>query len=258
MDLTPKPDLHVKMPAHLYFSTKDYLSSSLLKQVLAGPKAYARFLEFGFKRTKAMDLGSIIHAKLLEPETFDSVIWRFPEGIKAATKAGKEYRAAIEKEQKNKLHCDSSTDKKLDGILHNFPSNAMAALRIGHQELSLFVKCEELGLYKCRFDNIDYDNGIIVDLKTTSNLSAFRWQVKDLNYDLAAYAYRHAAEYYWKRKFRFLWIVVETVEPYEVAWFDVSSNTFFDGEEKYHNARSLLDDYTFLGIKHDLPEPEEI
>jgi len=56
------------VPSHVYHADKDILSSTMIKPMLLSPADYIDAL-LNFKRTKAMDNGTLLHMQVLEPHT---------------------------------------------------------------------------------------------------------------------------------------------------------------------------------------------
>ena len=205
---------------------EDWLSSSLLKAARSGYQAYESYLEDKFKQTPSMRFGSIVHAAILESDTFEEK-W-----------GGKLTSAELD---------------KLGRVLKRFPTNVLDQLEAAECEVSLFVKDSRK---KVRFDAINWEGLTIFDVKTTSSFDSFKWSVNKYDYDLQAYHYMTAAEEYYGKSFNFVWIAVETVKPFRVKWYAPSPSTIESGEAKYVEAMAALEELR-EGYERIIPEELE-
>ena len=74
-------------------------------------------------------------------------------------------------------------------------------------------------------------DGFITDVKTTRSLSSFKWDVRDLNYDLQAYIYCKVfgvTDFYWLAQVK--------DKPYTCALYKASDETLQQGERKFNEA----------------------
>jgi exodeoxyribonuclease VIII len=141
------------------------VSNTGLKQIEQSPKHYHSGV---FKHTRAMDIGSAIHAAVLEPEVFKESYTLLPE---VADRRKPEYKKA--KEVFGEEYVFVSTEvENLRGMYGSIHKNktAMAIYQEdGYCELSAFVECPRTGaLLRARYDWITV-SGISLDLKTTED-----------------------------------------------------------------------------------------
>lgn len=76
----------------------DAINSSALKTFINDPIEYQnRYIKkvLQFKQSEAMNFGSALHCKVLEPEEFDNRFAVKPDGINLTTKTGKEWRENV-------------------------------------------------------------------------------------------------------------------------------------------------------------------
>lgn len=198
--------------------------------------------------TPAMQLGSLIHLAVLEPSRFAaSTIIQPEEGIDRRTKAGKEAWAEFEASANGKQIITAEQAAICAGVLDSLHSGchqtALNLLTNGVPEVSVVwndPSTEER--CKCRPDYLR-DDHIIVEVKTTSggaDWPTFRRVCGNLDYDLAAAWYMGGAKEATGHKHEYIFIVIETFDPYEIAVY-MPDDIFFDnGRVK---VREALDKY---------------
>lgn len=155
------------------------ISASHLKEIERSPQHYwARFVDpnrIEPTPTPAMQLGTAVHAQILELNRFDEIVAVAPEGIDRRTKVGKESWAAFESEAKGKVvisRDDAAIVSAMGRAVFSHPAAAMLLAFKGKAETSWFWTDEKTGLEcKCRPDWLLDDGSVIVDLKTTEDAS---------------------------------------------------------------------------------------
>lgn len=141
--------------------------------------------------TRNMEVGTAIHAAILEPERFDKE-YVISEGDKRNTK---EYKELV---KVNPLGSEFTLSKpEADNVLGMRESvhgnvEAMQFLSAtGKAELSAFATDPETGIIlRARYDWIT-DSGIVVDVKKTQDLRKFGRSVSDYRYHVQEAVYRH-------------------------------------------------------------------
>lgn len=173
-------------------SNEDYhqyegVSKSGLDKIARSPAHY-KYSEYK-PSTRAMVIGTAIHAAILEPERFDEE-YSITE-CKARTE--KAYKEEVKKSCAD-LVLTAQEGKKVIGMRESVESNyaAMKLLRApGKAELSAICVDPETGItIRARYDWIT-DNGIVVDVKKTQDIrpakfvrsvSDYRYHVQDAMY----------------------------------------------------------------------------
>ncbi len=165
------------------------------------------------EESDAAEIGTAVHAALLEPDEFSENYRRMPK-FNRATKDGKEQAAAFEATNAGKiiLPCDDY-DKviaMLDSVLAHPTAKALLTSP-GWSESSIFfemngVKC------KCRPDRIVepsvFSQHIIVDLKTTDDIDKFAFSVRDYRYHCQDAFYTEGYRQHFGELPRFIFVVV--------------------------------------------------
>lgn len=199
-------------------SNEDYhagpgISSSQLKQVLKNPRAY-KWQQDNDKTppTAAMNLGSLVHSIILEPEktTEEFTV------INCSTRNTKAYKVANQTENKTlmlasewetaRLMAESAmSDDWIKTVMEKFPVI----------ENSIFWERDGM-LLKARPDAWLPDMNMMFDVKTAADASpdAFARSVINFGYDLSAAHYLNGAAAHGKPAETFVWLVIESKPPY--------------------------------------------
>lgn len=198
------------------------ISKSGLDLVERSPEHY----EYRVPRssTRAMEIGTAIHAAILEPDRFkDEYVLLKDTHVRTAS----EYKQAIKAHSSEKVLVSHEADK-VSGMQESIYANQSAASLLkqdGHRELSVFATDPETGvLLKCRFDLLTTDY-IGVDLKKTTDIRPekfsrsvydYRYHVQDAFY---SYVFELAAGFALKA-FKILAVEVDMPNPSHVYQLD--------------------------------------
>ena len=184
----------------------------------------------------ALILGSATHKLTLERADFDSEFSIEPV-VDKRTKAGKEAYAEFYEKlgTKTAIHIDiyHQALAMADAVLAQ--DVAKRFLKDGFAERSFFSSYNGLEI-KCRPDFYNEKLGVIVDLKTTSNLAEFSKSVGNFNYHIQAALYTDIARANGLEVKNFLFIVVEKTAPFLVGFFELSENAVEYGRVCYQTA----------------------
>jgi exodeoxyribonuclease VIII len=179
--------------------------------------------------TVPMALGSMIHHLILEPETFDKH-YMIAEIPKRTTKAGKaEYAELLEQANGRKL---VAVDDFLNAqqMRHNLAKNPVVGslLSSGAAEQATFWQDELTGVEcKAKADFLNLEKGLIIDLKTTSDLASelcFKWTLNKYQYHLSAAFYQQGFKQVTGEKCDFFCVVVETFAPFNYAIYKIGED----------------------------------
>jgi hypothetical protein len=198
-----------------YHADRSHVSSSTLKAILKSPLHYRWALANPRTPTKAMRLGTLIHAAVLEPERFAREFAVAPP-LDLRTKAGKAALEALEAENPGKtvIFADdfASIERVRSGLAAHETARALLELRSEREESVFWTDPETGAPCKSRKDlRVDLDDGLIVDLKKTSSAerAAFARQVANLHYDLSAVMYTLGDAMAYGVAPQFVWVCVE-------------------------------------------------
>ena len=208
-------------------SNKDYhrkigLSKSGLVNFLKSPEYYQWRLQNPTDPTPAMKLGTHVHTRILEPTRHRETYIVAP-AINKRTKAGKAEWAEFQAANEGK---EIVTQDEMDIVNAMAESvgrseTASALLSGGTAEQSVFWNDPVHGfLCKCRPDYLNPKYEVIIDLKTTNDISpeAFSKSVANFKYHFQAVHYLAGCEAVMPGQYgAFIFVCVESKEPYPVA-----------------------------------------
>ena len=226
-----------------YYGDWDYVTNSQLGYLNKGWEYYEMMKQGGKIDSPSLRFGNLVHTLILEPKLFQDKFIVInpddrPEPSKSmASKLNKAWKAKMEER---------------DGIVINMDQYNLALnlrdklLRL--DEVKSILDNSEKEVAKCWVDfntmqncigkaDIVIDNGdMLVDIKTTSKpVSEFRKSAYRYNY------HRQAAFYldgFGAKEFMF--IVIETQEPYQVGVFRCSENFIDQGRQEYISLIEML------------------
>lgn len=175
------------------------------------------------KENPAFDLGTAVHAMLLEPEK--ELIVRGPE-----TRRGKAWSEAKEDaEKQNKLLLTEADYDLACDMAEECLTHPMGAKLLNNKELiteaSFFVTCPETGLgLKTRPDGFLASAGLILDVKTCqdASLNGFSKALRNFNYSMQQSFYRYCLEIEGIKISNFIFIAIEKEKPHATACYELS------------------------------------
>jgi hypothetical protein len=163
----------------------EYLSHSRIEMYRKNPVLYKKtYIDKQVQReaSPAMALGSLLHARLLEPETFDDKFAVAPM-VDKRTKAGKEafekFQESLSSEVTIITHDDvSQSTRMLDAIRENTASSYFldSPTAVKEQEINITSKVDGMDIgFKFICDVYDPERGFVVDVKTVSSYDPLDW-----------------------------------------------------------------------------------
>jgi len=219
------------------------LSSSSIKYLLDSPKEYARSLNYT-SDNPAFKTGRLIHLAALEPDKVDKIV-HVVEVQSAVTKAYKE--KVKEVGNANFVYTRKDYDRAMytvDALLQNDV----------WQQLTRDAKFEVPGFdivqgYPFRAKADVLGNGYIADLKTTSDLKAFKYSAKKYNYDIQVYIYCKIFNIEWNN---FIFFAIDKSSG-DLGTYDVTENFYNSGKDKVEYALKVYEQY-FVKKERELNE----
>ena len=231
---------------------KDYFSPSQLKKLFISLGQLNAYLKKVWTASSSMELGTLVHLRLLEPEKYNKTIRVIDDkdicseigGARpTATKKYKEWKAGLESEAKendwilisgaqdfiiNKIYRDCV----MAGIIDDYFTGGEAEKTVTGIAQGFDEEFPALCI-------IDYDKDeVSVDLKTTSKeLGKFHFDANSLGYDI------QAATTNGVNGKPFIFVVVQTVEPYDIGVFTCSENFMERGVWKVNTALQNYEQY---------------
>lgn len=245
-----------RIPAAAYFADKALSRSFLWTLIEKSPRKAWFELEEGKDPTPAMTLGTAIHTAILEPYRWDT---DYTVGTqKRTTKEGKAaYEEAIAAGRTYLTPEQAATAMGCSAAVaaHEKASKILSG---GEPEVSVFWQDEETGLdLKARFDYLRSD-GIIVDIKSTSdaNPKDFQRSAWHYGYHFQAAFYLRAAKAVGIPATAFVLIAVETSPPFDVAVYVADQDFILHGEAAVQSALGKAKDciatQTFPGYGNEI------
>jgi len=227
------------------------VSQSTLKAFKLSPAHGKAQMDKHSEPTAAMKLGTAVHCAVLEPKRFDSLYVGAPD-IKRNSNAGKEAYAAWASENVGKEIIDGDDLALVKKMREAVRAHEVAAtLTTGVIEQAAYWIDETTGLLcKCKPDAIVFEQGVILDLKTTNDDAtekAFGKAVGNYGYHIQAAFYLDGVKEALKQSSvvdsrsvglqstpeRFVFLVVEKSAPHGVALFELDFSDLCIGREAY-------------------------
>ena len=157
------------------------LSSSSIKLLVDSPKKYYYVNKYGGSETQGMRDGRLLHTLILEPEKFDQ--FHFVDVISKNSKAYKlakeEYGTAYTSKEK------SDAERLADALLRN--ECALQYLNGAKFEVPKVDVIQGIP-FRGKAD-ILRNSGGICDIKTTTDIKAFKYSANKYGYDIQCYIY---------------------------------------------------------------------
>lgn len=217
---------------------KAALSSSSIKQLLSSPKTYHYVQKYGQDNdSKALLIGKLFHWAILEPHKMDEV-----EVIDVQSRNAKAFKEAKERHIQVITKKEEEEIRRLqDAMLRN--EKVLSYLNKAQFE----VPCVDmLGGYPFRAKADIIQDGHIIDLKSTTDLNAFRYSARKYGYDVQAYLYCNLFDIPYEN-FHFVAIDKGSLD---IGVYHVSEEFYLAGREKVQQA---LERYkTFFVDKMDI------
>ena len=232
--------------SEVYHANKEYVNSSSLKRILKSPKSFLSSLTEENKPTPAMQLGSLIHTAILEPQMFEQVYVVEPNFGDCRTAANKARRDEWRAQNVGRVPIDQETQRIVVGISESIykHADAQTILAKGHKERSGYYADPETGIL-CRIRPDFYSEGMsaIVDLKTSESCEeeSFSRTMWNYRYDIQMAMYSHGAEVIdGKSVDNQIFIVAEKTAPFEVAVYIADNKVVQMGLSYYRHALKKL------------------
>jgi len=139
------------------------------------------------ENTAATTFGIAVHARILEPERYTTIVGVLPEGLNLRTKDGRAQRDALY--QSHEVVITKAVADEVEAAARSVFNHKAASVLVnapGPVEQSVVVEDPVTGgLVKVRPDKLIPEKGVVVDVKTTRMTSerAFKRQSFQLGYD---------------------------------------------------------------------------
>jgi len=229
---------------------RDYFSPSQLKKLTVSLGAFNSYLNKARYSSSAMDLGTLVHTLFLERDKFDEryfilddsdIIKEIGGARPTSTKKYSEWKDIQTQLAEGRELISNSLLETAEGIydracmlgvIDSFFTDGEAEKTIRGEVTDFDTPFDALAI-------IDYDAPFnSVDLKTTSKpLDKFKWDADTFGYDIQA---RLTQAMNGKE---FIFVVVQTVEPYDIGVFTTSEYFLDRGKDKINKALANYEFY---------------
>lgn len=236
----------VGMPNEDYHAYEG-ISSTGIKNLLRSP---AHYKYNTFERTRAMEIGSAIHAAVLELEYFKEK-YMLLDDVKDRRQA--EYKNAVKALSSRDTDGNPTGDgsqfvfisKECDNLrgMYGAIKRNKTAMDIyqqdGYSELSAFIECPVTGvLLRCKFDRITAETDISLDLKKCQDArsDAFTRAIGSYGYYIQAAFYCHVYKLITGCELTFKYNAIEEKAPYGNKVYTASEGSKMLGMMKVDEA----------------------
>lgn len=214
------------------------LSSSDVKMVYTKTLAHWKAKEY--KRTAAFDLGTAVHAMLLEPEK--NLVRCGPE-----TRRGNAWKDAYaEAEAEGAVLLPEAeynvANAMREAVLYTKAANSLVSDPNMLAEQSIFADHTSGQQIKCRPDGLIAEKGIIFDIKTTQDASprGFAREVEKYAYSLQASFYLTCANLAGIEVDRFIFVAVEKDGDYQVGCHELDPEYMLWANDRVNETLDLI------------------
>jgi hypothetical protein len=198
---------------------KKYLSNSDISTLLTNPLALGQKMA----NRPAFLVGGYFHTAILEPEKLKNF-----KIVEATTRNTKAYKEISGGEMCLLKHEVDQIELMTEKMLSNEVCRDL--IRSGNVEYEQPEITELEGqMWKGKADIVNHDEKLIIDLKTTADITKFKYSASKYNYDSQAYIYSKLFGY------DMLFIVIDK-NTHQIGIFDCSPEFYARGKDKVERA----------------------
>lgn len=201
---------------------KAALSSSSLKTLLKSPKTYLLSLQEELKESQPLRDGKLFHWAILEPDVFEKV-----HIVDVGSRNTKIYKAALLEYGEAYTTKEKVKAEILREVLNK--NNQVKEYLKGAEYETPSVKMIEGLAFRAKADILKDD--CIIDLKTTADITKFRFSAYKFSYDMQAYLYLQMFPQ--AKTFKFIVIDKNTMD---IGIYECSEEFLEYGKEKFERA----------------------
>ena len=198
---------------------KKYLSNSDIGTLLTNPLALGKPSE----PRPAFLVGGYFHTAILEPDKLKKY-----RVIPSSTRNTKAYKEMSNGELCLLQHEVYAIELLSDTMLEN--NICKGLIRGSNTEYETPAIAEIEGeMWKGKADIVNHNEKLVIDLKTTADITRFKWSASKYNYDSQAYIYRMLFGY------DMLFVVIDK-NTHQLGLFDCSPEFYEKGKDKVQRA----------------------
>ena len=222
-----------------YHAERSAVSSTQLKRMLTSPAHYLHYLHAPEESREAYLFGTVLHGRLLEPESFEARFFAEPK-VNRTTKEGKALAEGFKIEAAGRTRFPADWMTQIGGIVNNVESHekARAILAEGEAEVALAWVDSETGV-KCKI-KIDWWQGarLIADVKSAIDVTwdGFSKACARMHYALSAFMYCEGVRLFTGERPEWAFIACEKEAPNTVAVYRASNAFLQRGEQQFRRA----------------------
>lgn len=201
-----------------------FLSNSDISVLLKRPLDFKK----PSKPTPAFLIGGYFHTCILEPEKLNKY-----KIIESTTRNTKKYKEISEGELCLLQHEVDQIELMREKVMANdYIKDMITGDNVEYETPGI---TEILGnKWKGKADVINHDEKLIIDLKTTNDIEAFRYSARRYNYDSQAYIYRKIFGY------DFVFVVIDK-NTHQIGLYDCSEAFYENGLVKVEKATEMYE-----------------
>ena len=203
---------------------KQYLSNSDIYSLLSNPLSFRQHQ----KSSAAFLIGGYFHTCILEPDKLKKY-----KVVKASTRNTKAYKEVSDGELCLLQHEVDMIEMMKDKMMNNTICKDFIQNKSNEYEVPGITSLEG-NLWKGKADIVNHDEKLIIDLKTTNDISKFKFSASKYNYDSQAYIYRELFGY------DFLFLVIDK-NTHQIGIFDCSDRFYQSGLDKVRRASEVYE-----------------
>ncbi len=198
---------------------KKYLSNSDISTLLTNPLALGQKMA----NRPAFLVGGYFHTAILEPDKLKNF-----KIVEATTRNTKAYKEISDGEMCLLKHEVDQIELMTEKMLNNEVCRDL--IRSGNVEYERPEITELEGqMWKGKADIVNHDEKLIIDLKTTADITTLKYSASKYNYDSQAYIYSKLFGY------EMLFIAIDK-NTHQIGIFDCSPEFYARGEDKVKRA----------------------
>lgn len=194
---------------------KQFLSNSDISKLIKNPEEFHKPQEQHLN----LVLGAAFHTMVLEPEKMVNF-----DIVDSSSRYTKKYKEAAQGE----IKLLKSEVEHLEALQEKLYGNSllMGIMKGDNVEYEVPIYGEVCGeMWKGKADILNHDDRLIIDIKTTSDISKFASSAKRYNYDSQAFIYRSLFGY------DMVFVVIDKKSK-QLGFYDCSQNFYANGKEK--------------------------
>jgi hypothetical protein len=217
--------LKLKDDEHYYGKFgKQFLSNSDIGTLLNNPLSFGQSM----KPIPAFLVGGYFHTAILEPHKLKSF-----KIIEATTRNSKVYKEISDGELCLLQHEVDKIEMLVDVMMSNEICNDLICGDNVEYEVPGIAEINGK-LWKGKADIINHDERLIIDLKTTADISKFKYSATKYNYNSQAYIYQKLFGY------EMIFMAIDKTTK-QIGIYDCSPKFLSDGEDKVQQAVEAYD-----------------